>query len=345
MVTARATKCIRTIFASVMLLASPLNAESLPAAPELVATGLHFPEGTIFVGNTLYFVDYSTSDVLRIVLGNVEKVWHQDGCGANGLVEARGELLVACYDNGTIARITTDGKVRETIRHDEAGGVFVSPNDLAADSAGGVYFTASGNGAVPGKIYYRDTSGRVKMVATGISYANGLAVSNDQKRLYVAESRKHRLLTFEIEAAGELSGGTELVKLGAVLADGQLDVFTPDGVRIDKYGRLFVGLYEGGGFVVLAADGKLIKKVELRANHHANLAIAPDGLSIFVTATDDMPDGSYRGALFKVANPLRPNVAHTYAPLAGQGCQLSGIGESQTQFDGITTARIISKRP
>ena len=129
----RATKCIRTIFASVMLLASPLNAESLPAASEIVATGLHFPEGTIFVGNTLYFADYSTSDVLRIVLGNVEKVWHQDGCGANGLVEARGELLVACYDNGTIARITTDGKVREMIRHDEAGGVFVSPNDLAAD--------------------------------------------------------------------------------------------------------------------------------------------------------------------------------------------------------------------
>ena len=89
MLTARATKCTRTIFASVMLLASPLNAESLPVASEIVATGLHFPEGTIFVGNTPYFVDYSTSDVLRIVLGNVEKVWHQDGCGANSLQSVR----------------------------------------------------------------------------------------------------------------------------------------------------------------------------------------------------------------------------------------------------------------
>jgi hypothetical protein len=52
MLTARSTKCIRTIFASVMLLASPLNAESLPMASEIVATGVHFPEGTIFVGNT-----------------------------------------------------------------------------------------------------------------------------------------------------------------------------------------------------------------------------------------------------------------------------------------------------
>src|SRR5579862_5719255 len=238
MLTVRITQCIGAIVAGVVLLASPLNAESPVAAPEVVATGLHFPEGTIFVGNTLYFVDYSTSDVLRIVGGNVEKVWHQDGCGANGLVETHGELLVACYDNGTIARITTDGNIRETIRHDEAGGVFVNPNDLAADSAGGVYFTASGNAAVPGKIYYRDASGRVKLVATGISYANGLAVSNDQNRLYVAERRKHRLLTFEIDTAGELSGEAEFVALGAVLAGGQHDVFTPDGVRIDKHGRL-----------------------------------------------------------------------------------------------------------
>jgi gluconolactonase len=66
---------------------------------------------------------------------------------------------------------------------------------------------------------------------------------------------------------------------------------------------LFVGLYEGGGFAVLTPDGKLIKKVELRG-HHANLAIAPDGKSIFVTAADDMADGSYRGELLKVANPL-----------------------------------------
>ena len=110
MPTARATKCTRTIFASVMLLAPPLNAGSLPVASEIVATGLHFPEGTIFVGNTLYFVDYSTSDVLRIVLGNVEKAWHQDGCGANGLQSVRVIRIVPPhrgYIPDTRARQTT----------------------------------------------------------------------------------------------------------------------------------------------------------------------------------------------------------------------------------------------
>ncbi|HVI88165.1 MAG TPA: SMP-30/gluconolactonase/LRE family protein [Dongiaceae bacterium] len=304
MPTTTVLKYVRVIAAGVMLWAATATVVSGAAGIDTVATGLHFPEGVIFVGNTPYFVDYVTSNVLRIAGGKVEQVWHEDGCGANGLVALHGELLVACYDSGTIVRLTIAGQVRETVRHDESGGIFVSPNDLADDGAGGVYFTASGNGSVPGKIYYRDPLGRVKEVAGDIDYANGLAVSNDQKLLYVAESRKHRLLKFTIGTDGELSGRAEFANLAVILADRDHDVFTPDGLRIDKRGRLFVALYDGGGFAVLAEDGKLIKKIDLPAAHHASLAIAPDGKSLYLTATDDMPDGSYRGEILKVDNPL-----------------------------------------
>ncbi len=303
MLKAHADTFTRTLLAALLFLAAPSYAKSDPPAAEVVATGLHFPEGTIFVGDTLYFADYATSDVLRIASGKVERVWHQDGCGANGLVGLKGELLVACYDSGTIMRITTTGEIRETIRSDEAGGGLVAPNDLAADAAGGVYFTASGDGAGTGKVYYRDTSGRVTMAAGGINYANGLAVSNDGKLLYVAETRSHRLVTFEIGAAGALSGEAELVDLAAILGDGRSGVVKPDGLRLDRSGRLFVGLYEGGGFAVLTPDGKLIRKVEL-PGHHANLAIASDEKLVVVTSADDLPDGSYRGELLRVANPL-----------------------------------------
>ena len=81
-------------------------------------------------------------------------------------------------------------------------------------------------------------------------------------------------------------------------------MFTPDGVRLDRHGRLFVGLYDGGGFAVLTGDGKLVRKVEMQDSHHATLAIAPDGKSVFATAIDDMPDGSGRGEILKVDNPV-----------------------------------------
>ena len=298
-----AFRCLRVIFAVVAMVLATAST-GFAGDVDVVASGLQFPEGTIFVGNVLYFVDYAASDVLRLAGGKVERVWHQDGCGANGLVEVQGELLVACYENGSVVRITTGGVLRETIRHDDAGGVFNSPNDLAADRVGGVYFSGSGGAGVLGKVYYRDSAGHVKLVAANISNANGLAVSKDGKLLYLAESGKRRLLTFDIGAGGGLSSQTELVKLADVLADGRHDVFTPDGVRLDGQGRLFVGLYNGGGFAVLTGGGKLVKMVELPAAHHANLAISPDGKSVFVTAADDTPDGSWRGALFKVDNPV-----------------------------------------
>ncbi len=301
---ANASRCLRAISASVVLLAATSNMPALAADVDVVATGLRFPEGAIFVGPTLYFVDYARSDVLRLAHGRVERVWHQDGCGANGLAAVHGEILVACYDSGAVVGIANDGKTVETIDHDDTSGRFVHPNDFAVDSAGGVYFSGSGDANTPGKVYYRDPSGHVAVVASGISYANGLAVSNDGKLLYVAESQKDRLITFDIAAAGRLSSEAELVKLGDVLADGQHRAFTPDGVRIDKHGRLFVGLYEGGGFAVLTGRGQLIKKVDLPGAHHANLAIAPDGKFVFVTAADDAVGGPYRGALLRVDNPV-----------------------------------------
>ncbi len=84
------------------------------------------------------------------------------------------------------------------------------------------------------------------------------------------------------------------------------DGHTPDGVRIDRDGNLFVGLYRGGGIAVISRDARLLKYVKLPGAHHANLALSPDRRTIFVTSADDRPDGSYRGELLVVPNPIAP---------------------------------------
>ena len=275
---------------------------SYASGPEVAASGLQFPEGPVFVGNTLYFVDYATSDVLRLVGRKAEKVWHQDDCGANGLVQVPGGLLVACYDGGVVVRISLDGKTLETIGKDDKGLPFLFPNDLANDARGGVYFSGSGSESSLGKVYYRSADGRVRVVAQNIHYANGLAVTPDGKKLYLAESAANRLLEFDIALDGALSGQHQFARLADILTLSGQQVFTPDGVRVDKHGNLFVGLYRGGGIAVISPQAKLLNLIPLPGMHHANLAISPDDRSILVTSSED--ETPYGGALLLVPNPV-----------------------------------------
>ena len=144
----KALRCYAAI--RFFLIAAALSAWGLGGAnagdarAEIVATDLRFPEGTIFIGNDLYFVDYARSSVLRLVGGKTEAVWHQDGCGANGLVAVPDGLLVACFDSGLIVRISPAGATLTTIRADDHGQAFVAPNDLVADQKGGIYVSDSG---------------------------------------------------------------------------------------------------------------------------------------------------------------------------------------------------------
>jgi len=302
---------MRTLLIAALACLSMLGVahESRAADAEIVAKNLQFPEGTIFVGDTLYFVDYSTSDVLRLVGSTsanprVETVWHQDGCGANGLVAVPDGLWVACYDTNTIVKISKDGKLLETIAQDDTGQPFSVPNDFAADKKGGVYFSGSGSEANLGKVYYLTASHRVEQVAADFHYSNGLVVSLDGKLLYVNETRAGRILSFTIAPDGTLSDRRQFVKLSDILGEAGGKVYSPDGLRIDKHGNLFVGLYDGGGFAIISPDGKLVAQVALPGQHHANLAISPDGKFVYSTGFFDTPINSYRGQLFRVRNPV-----------------------------------------
>jgi gluconolactonase len=276
------------------------------ASIDTIASGLQFPEGTVFVADVLYFVDYATSDVLRIARdGSVQKVWHGDGCGANGLVARGTHLLVACYDSGTIAEIALDGRLVDTLRADANGQPFVHPNDLTADTQGGVYFSASGSADTPGKVYYIARNRTVREVATDIRYSNGLAIAPDGKTLYVAESAAARVLSFAIGAHGALGARHTFVELGEPGGAGSAK-YTPDALRTDRNGNLFVALYDGGGVAVFSSRATLLNKIALPAQHHSNLAISADGEFLFVTSIDEEPGGNYRGGLLKVRNPLAP---------------------------------------
>jgi gluconolactonase len=298
---------IKIIFAAAALWMWAQNGARAGDAPaRTVVAGLRFPEGTIFVGDSLYFVDYTRSSVLRLVDGKAVDVWHQPGCGANGLLAVPTGLLVACFDSGTIVGISITGATLTTIRQDDHGRNFVAPNDLAADRNGGVYFSASGGSGYPGKIFYLGRDRVAREVASGIQFANGIGVSPDGATLYVAETPTGKVLAFSIKADGSLGAGRDFIRLRDVVPADRNGTATPDSLRVDTHGNLFVALYKGGGVAIVSPAGALIGLVDVPAAHHTNLAISPDEKSLYVTAVDDDERTTYRGQIVRIANPLAP---------------------------------------
>lgn len=271
---------------------------------------VHYPEGPVWYRDKLYYVDYGRNAVMAWD-GKKNYVFSAAaGCGQSAVVPTiRGEFLTTCYDNGTIGRISADGKSLPPYTHDKDGHPFVGPNDLAPDSHGGIYFSASGShgDAIDGKVFYISADGNISLKADDVHNTNGLAVSKDGKTLYVVETDENRLLKFKIGAGGSLSDRRIVVNLDD-LVHHAVHIW-PDGVKIDSRGQIYLGqsareyhaAYAGVIFVVDPA-GKLLRQMILPSLQVPNFAFSPDEKTLYVTAVDQFDKPPYSGKLYSIPN-------------------------------------------
>jgi gluconolactonase len=280
------------------------------AAIQVLNDDAHFPEGPVWYRGKLYYVEYDRNAVMTWD-GKKNTVFSAEkGCGQSAVVPAaHGEFLTTCYDNGSIGRIAADGTVLPAYTHDKDGNTFVGPNDLAPDTRGGIYFTASGHlgPVIDGKVFYIAAGGTISQVAIDLHNANGLAVSADGKILYVAETEDRRLLEFDIAADGSLSGRRVFVNLDELTHHAA--PFWPDGVKVSSVGHIYIGQSPRdlhmpllGQIFVLDARGNLLRTLTLPSPKVPNLAFSPDEKTIYVTALDQIDKSPYRGKVYSIPN-------------------------------------------
>jgi gluconolactonase len=110
------------------------------------------------------------------------------------------------------------------------------PNDLTADSKGGVYFTQ-------GCVYYARPDGKISAAADNLR-TNGIVLSPDEKTLYVTNGPE--VAAFDVQSNGTLTNRRAFAKLEAggngdgstIDADGRLYVTSAPGVQVfDKTGK------------------------------------------------------------------------------------------------------------
>ena len=185
-------KILLGLVCAAALMGAGLMSAAWAADIKVINADAWFPEGPVWYQGKLYYVEYGRNTIMTWDGTKNDTFWKQDGCGPSAVVtNAAGEFLTTCYDSGTIGRISADGKTLTPYSKDANGHGFVGPNDLAPDKKGGVYFTGSGHEgpAIDASVYYINKDGTtVTQVADDLHNANGLAVSNDGKTLYVIET-------------------------------------------------------------------------------------------------------------------------------------------------------------
>jgi gluconolactonase len=298
--------------ALVALLALSAAAPAVRAADvKVLNEDAHFAEGPIWYHGKLYYVEYGRNSVTTWDGTRNTIFWSKPGCGPSAVIPtARGDFLTTCYDNGTIGRISADGKDLPPYTHDKDGNRFVGPNDFAPDHHGGIYFTCSGTAPGPvidGKIFYLAADGTITLRATDVHSANGIAVSNDRRTLYVIETEDHRLIEFKIGPDASLSDRRVFLDLDDLTHN--VTHIYPDGVKIDSKGQLYIGQNPrdpharlAGTIFVVDAAGKLLRTLELPSPGVPNLALSPDEKVVYVMALDQLDKPPYHGKVYSIAN-------------------------------------------
>ena len=246
----------------------------------IFANGFSFPEGPVFDrdGN-LFVTDVDTGDIAKISPGGQKKLFVNTGGAPNGAkFHANGDLFVADRRKGIIA-ISPEGKIRIVVDNYH-GKQFYGPNDLVFDSKGNLYFTDPHGSTAEnpfGCVYRLSSEGEIACMASGIAFPNGLVLSRDERDLFVANTRKNRILRFVFAPPPfrssifcQLNGG-----------------WGPDGMALDSVGNLYVAHYGSGDICILNPKGDLVERIAVGGLHPTNVAFGgSDGKTLYVTEVD-----------------------------------------------------------
>jgi gluconolactonase len=288
-----------------------------------IASGFRWAEGPVWYENAVLFVDPRLNSIFRIrdlswgpevtlydhgghYQAGLPLPRNQAGYGPNGLgVDNQGRLIVAEHSMRQVARREANGTNTILASHWE-GKRLNSPNDFVVRrSDGSIYFTDPGYGLdrtfdnpprdidrqLPFQGIFRIApDGKLHLVADNANRPNGLALSVDEKVMYVNDSASppdRVVRAYDVGADGALSNHRIFVDMNGMAAGG------PDGNKVDARGNLWVaGLTEDppgpirvGNVLVYDGTGRLLGKI-LLPERALNVGFGgQDWKTLYITAT------------------------------------------------------------
>ncbi len=275
-----------------------------------ITSGLQFPEGPIAaVDGSVLVVEIQRGTLTRVRPDGSQEIVAETGGGPNGAAIGPDGKVYICncggfewhevggltvprnqpadYAGGSIQRVDLRSGEVETLYTECDGHPLKGPNDIVFDAAGGFWFTDLGKSRERemdrGGLYYALPDGKmIREVVYPLMTPNGVGLSPDGKRVYVAETVTGRVYYWEVASPGNVmpaqteSGGQLLVGVPG------LQLF--DSLAVDSEGALCVATIWNGGITRISADGERVEHIPMPDPLTTNICFGgPDLRTAYIT--------------------------------------------------------------
>lgn len=267
------------------------------AEVEEIFNGCRWSEGPVWFNDhsSLVWSDIPNRRLLRWIEGLGVSVFRAETNFLNGNTRDQQGRLVSCEHGGRrVIRTEPDGSI--TVIADSYNGKKLnSPNDVVVKSDGSIWFTDPDYGIMSDyegfksemeqdgcNVYRVDPDSKtIEVVAGDFVKPNGLAFSEDEQILYIADSGRshdpdgpHHIRAMDVSDTNVLSNSRVFCEVEPGL---------PDGFRVDIYGNVWTSCQDG----VLCFDrnGTILGKIKI-PQMVSNLTFGgPRKNRLFITAT------------------------------------------------------------
>jgi sugar lactone lactonase YvrE len=275
--------------------------------PELqtLLTGLMFGESPRWHEDRLWFANWGARELIAVDLnGKSEVMLRMPEPTFNFSIDwlPNGPLLITSGREGLLRRMEPDGSL---VAHADLGSLARGWNEIVVDGRGNTYVNGGGFDLMagekfsPGIIALVARDGKVRQVADGIAFPNGMAITADNSTLIIAESYGKRLTAFDIAADGGLTNP----RVWADLKDG-----VPDGICIDAEGAVWYADVPNKRCVRVREGGVVLETVNVDRGCFACMLGGADRRTLFIVAAEwrgpaKMADSAPTGQVLTVKAP------------------------------------------
>lgn len=229
-------------------------------------------EGPAFLNNDLYVVNYQKEGTIGVVSPDGITKNHltlPSGSIGNSIVfNTKGTMFIADYKGHNILTAKKGETITKVYVHSNE---FNQPNDICMSKSGIFYASDPNWASSTGNVWFVNNDKIIMALDSAMGTTNGIALSPDEKYLYVNESVQRMVWKYTLTENGAASSR----QLFYHFTD-----FGMDGMKTDDKGNLYIARYGAGNITVLSPEGKLLKEVPLKGKFPTNIAFKGNDYSV-----------------------------------------------------------------